>query len=180
MLRFAPDGSIPTDNPFYGTTTGVNRAIWAKGLRNPYTFDIHPTTGRMHINDVGQSTWEEINVGRAGADYGWPTHEGPSTAAGFDSPLFAYRHSASPTLFQGFAVVGAAFYAPAIPMFGAAFVDDFFFADYVSGWIYRLDAQAGWAPYAFAQLGEPITGIAVGNDGALYVLVGTRVDRIAR
>jgi glucose/arabinose dehydrogenase len=180
MLRFAPDGSIPSDNPFYGATTGVNRAIWAKGLRNPYTFDIHPTTGRMHINDVGESTWEEINLGRAGADYGWPTYEGPTTAAGHDSPLFAYRHEASPTLFEGSAVVGAAFYTPSTPMFGAAYVDDFFFADYVSGWIYRLDAQADWAPYAFAQLGAFTTGITVGNDGALYVLVGTRVDRIAR
>lgn len=180
LLRFAKDGSIPTDNPFFGITSGVNRAIWARGLRNPFTFDIHPTSGRMHINDVGQSTWEEINVGRAGADYGWPATEGPTLVAGYDPPLFAYRHSDSPTLFEGFAAVGAAFYVPAVASFGADYVGDYFFADYVSGWIYRLDSEAGWAPYAFAQIGEPLTGLAVASDGALYVLVGTRIDRITR
>lgn len=180
MLRFNADGTIPPDNPFYGQTSGVYRAIWAKGLRNPYTFAIHRTSGRMHINDVGQGAWEEVNLGRAGADYGWPTHEGPTTAAGYDSPLLAYGHAASPTLFEGFAVVGAAFYTPSVALFGAEYVDDYFFADYVNGTIHRLDAQAGWAPYAFASIGEFITGLGVGNDGALYVLVGTRIDRIAR
>src|SRR5688500_548474 len=57
MLRINPDGSIPTDNPFYNTATGLNRAIWSMGLRNPYTFAFQRTTGRMFINDVGQSTW---------------------------------------------------------------------------------------------------------------------------
>src|SRR6185369_9144648 len=37
VLRLNKDGSIPTDNPFFGTATGVNRAIWALGLRNPFT-----------------------------------------------------------------------------------------------------------------------------------------------
>jgi glucose/arabinose dehydrogenase len=77
-------------------------------------------------------------------------------------------------------VVGAAFYDPPSATFGAEFVGDFFFADYVNQWIYRLDAQADWAPYAFATLDEPITGLAVGLDGALYVLAGNRVDRISR
>ena len=180
LLRFAKDGSIPSDNPFFGVTTGINRSIWARGLRNPFTFDIHLSTGRMHLNDVGLSTWEEVNAGRAGADFGWPATEGPTSSAGYDTPLLAYRHSNSPTLFEGSAAVGAAFYAPAVASFGADYVGDYFFADYVSGWIYRLDAQAAWAPYAFANIGEPITGLAVASDGTLYVLVGTRVDRITR
>ena len=71
-----PDGGIPTDNPFYGTATGANRAIWALGLRNPFTFTFQPGTGRMFINDVGQNTWEEINDGIAGSNYGWPDTEG--------------------------------------------------------------------------------------------------------
>ncbi len=180
VLRFHKDGTIPANNPFYGVTTGLSRAIWARGLRNPFSFDIQLSTGRMHINDVGQSTWEEVNVGRAGANYGWPSTEGPTSAAGVDPPLLAYRHTNSPTLFQGYAVVGAAFYDPPTAMFGAEYVGDFFFADYVNQWIYRLDAQADWAPYAFATLDAPITGLAVGLDGALYVLAGNRVDRIFR
>src|SRR6185436_2808401 len=58
ILRINSDGSIPTDNPFFGTATGQNRAIWALGLRNPFTFTFQPGTGRMFINDVGQNTWE--------------------------------------------------------------------------------------------------------------------------
>jgi glucose/arabinose dehydrogenase len=56
LLRLNPDGSIPTDNPFYNTASGVNRSIWALGLRNPFTFAFQPGTGRLFINDVGQNT----------------------------------------------------------------------------------------------------------------------------
>jgi len=70
-LRINPDGSIPTDNPFYSTATGNHRAIWALGLRNPFTFAINPNSGRMFINDVGAGAWEEVNDGRAGAEGLW-------------------------------------------------------------------------------------------------------------
>ena len=180
MLRFNADGSIPTDNPFFASTSGVNRAIWATGLRNPYTFAFQPGTGRMHINDVGQSTWEEINLGRAGANYGWPATEGSTPSLSIDSPILAYAHVASPTLFEGGAIVGGAFYDPSAPLFGTSYIGDYFFADYVAGWIYRLDVENGNAAYAFARTGGSPTNLAVGVDGALYVTIGTRVDRIAR
>jgi glucose/arabinose dehydrogenase len=77
MLRTNKDGTIPTDNPFNADTTGDNQAIWAAGLRNPYSFDVQPGTGRIFINDVGQQTFEEINEGKAGGTYGWPVNEGP-------------------------------------------------------------------------------------------------------
>ena len=53
LLRINRDGSIPTDNPFYGSTSGINRSIWALGLRNPFTFAFQSSTGRLFINDVG-------------------------------------------------------------------------------------------------------------------------------
>src|SRR5687767_15309873 len=71
MLRITSTGGIPADNPFFNTATGDNRAIWALGLRNPFTFSFQRTTSRMFINDVGQNTWEEINDGIAGSNYGW-------------------------------------------------------------------------------------------------------------
>ena len=49
--------------------------IWAYGLRNPFTFAFSDH-GRLYINDVGEQTWEELNVGASGANYGWPTCEG--------------------------------------------------------------------------------------------------------
>ena len=73
ILRINKDGSIPTDNPFYGQTTGVNRATWATGLRNPFTTAFQPGTGRFYINDVGNAAFEEVNQGLAGRNYEWPT-----------------------------------------------------------------------------------------------------------
>jgi glucose/arabinose dehydrogenase len=188
MLRYNPDGTIPTDNPFYSTATGANRAIWAYGLRNPYTFGFHPDTGRMHINDVGNGAWEEINLGVAGGNYGWPATEGPTTNPAYESPILAYAHGdpESPTLFSGASILGSAFYDPPVVPFGAGYVDDYFFADYVSGWIYRMDSDEWDTAYAFARLGGGITNLAVGPDGALYVLWGStaqggsRVVRISR
>ena len=49
-----PTAQIPTDNPFFSTATGKNRLIWARGLRNPFTFSIQPGTGLTYVNDVGE------------------------------------------------------------------------------------------------------------------------------
>lgn len=179
ILRLNSNGTTPSDNPAMGTS-GLYRAIWAMGLRNPYTFAFHPVTGRMHINDVGQETWEEVNLGRAGANYGWPDSEGPTDNPAFDAPILALRHADSPTLFESFAVVGGAFYNPPLNMFGAEYVGNYFFADYVFGWIYRMDVDADDAVYAFAQTGGTITGLGVAPDGSLYVLAGTALERITR
>ena len=114
LLRFNDDGSIPGDNPFCTTAGNLACAVWAYGLRNPFTFAVRASDGRMHINDVGQNTWEEINVGARGANYGWPSNEGPTGASGITAPLFAYDHNSSPDntggFFNGCAIVGGAFY----------------------------------------------------------------------
>lgn len=180
ILRYHPDGTIPADNPFAGSTSGPYRAIWAMGLRNPYTFAFRPGTGRMHINDVGEGAWEEINLGIAGGNYGWPATEGPTSNPAYESPILAYAPHGSPTLYSGFAIVGAAFYDPPVNTFGEAYTGDYFFADYVGGWIYRMDGGDWDTAYAFAQLGTAITNLLVGPDGALYVLSGSQVERIAR
>lgn len=173
MLRFNDDGSIPGDNPWFGSVTGQNRAIWARGLRNPFSFGFDYSTGTMFINDVGQGSWEEINRGRSGADYGWPATEGTSGtggSSGYDTPVYAYGHSSNSTLVTGFAIVGAAFYRPATTLFPSAWTGHYFFGDYVSDWINRLDPANGNAVYAFARLGGAVTDLQVGPDGALYAL----------
>src|SRR5215217_7743386 len=86
LLRINQDGTIPTNNPFYPTTSGKNRAIWALGLRNPFKFAIKPGTATLFINDVGENTWEEINQGAAGTNYGWPVYEGPESDANYRPP----------------------------------------------------------------------------------------------
>ncbi len=89
ILRLNADGTLPTDNPFYASATGQNRAIWALGLRNPFTFAFSPSGSSMFVNDVGQSAFEEINDGAPGANYGWPDTEGATTDPRFDSPRYS-------------------------------------------------------------------------------------------
>jgi glucose/arabinose dehydrogenase len=167
MLRINKDGSIPTDNPFYSTATGKNRAIWALGLRNPFTFDFQPGTGRMFINDVGQLTWEEIDDGIAGSNYGWPTTEGPTTDPRFRGPISWYGHGPGDTL--GCAITGGAFYNPATPQFPAGYQGTYFFADYCSGWIRRYDPAANTSS-AFATNVSAAVDLRVASDGSLYYL----------
>ncbi|MGA0611130.1 PQQ-dependent sugar dehydrogenase [Caldimonas sp. KR1-144] len=182
LLRFNDDGSIPSDNPFYGTQTGLARAVWAYGLRNPFTFAFQSGTGRLHINDVGANAWEEINLGAAGANYGWPATEGPTDANGVTAPLFAYAHDAGDGsgaggFFEGIAIAGGAFYPDDGP-FPAAYRGSYFFADFGASFVARLDAASGDA-YAFALLDDAPVDMRVGTDGALYVLTRSGITRIA-
>jgi glucose/arabinose dehydrogenase len=174
MLRINADGSIPTDNPFYATASDSNRAIWAMGLRNPFTFAFQPGTGRMQINDVGEATWEEINLGAAGANYGWPQEEGRETNPTYESPMFAYKHSQAadnPSMMTGSVITGGAFYNPSTVMFPPHYVGSYFFADLESHWIGRLDLGSGEAHH-FARNTETVD-MVVGLDGALYTLSNT-------
>ncbi len=178
ILRYNADGTIPP-NPFSGLATGANQAIWAKGLRNPFTFAFQPGTGRMFINDVGQNTWEEIDDGVAGADYGWPATEGDTTNAAYRSPLYAYQHGGGAD--TGCAITGGAFYNPASVAFPSAFVGKYFFADYCSGWISTYDAATD-AVANFATGVPSAVDLQVGADGALYYLTrdsGGSVHRIS-
>jgi glucose/arabinose dehydrogenase len=167
MLRINPDGSIPSDNPFFATASGDNRAIWALGLRNPFTFAIEPTTGRLFINDVGENSQEEINDGIAGSNYGWPATEGPTSNPNFRSPLFAYGHGTGPT--TGCAIAGAAFYRSATALFPPDFLGHYFFADLCSGWIRRFDPASGGVTDFASGFSAPVD-LQVGADGGLYVL----------
>jgi glucose/arabinose dehydrogenase len=169
ILRLNPDGTIPNDNPFFNTAAGQNRAIWALGLRNPYRFGVQPGTGTILINDVGNGSWEEINLGVAGANYGWNLTEGPTSDPRFQSPLFAYPHQAPPPTVTGCAIVGGAFYNPTTVQFPPFYVGKYFFADYCKGWIRVLDPTTGTASDFATNAVQPVD-MQVGNDGALYYL----------
>ncbi len=167
MLRISSSGTIPTDNPFFNTATGDNRAIWALGLRNPFTFSFQPGVGRMFINDVGQSTWEEINDGIAGSNYGWDTCEGfcnPPNAS-FRDPIYAYANDA-----QTCAITGGAFYNPQVIQFPSSYIGNYFFADFCGGWIRRLNPSMGNAVADFATGISLPVDLQVSADGFLYYL----------
>lgn len=74
--------TVPADNPFVGNDDFLPE-IWAYGFRNPHTFgwDIGGS-GNLYIGDIGQSDIEEVNLGQAGANYGWSEREGTFSVAG--------------------------------------------------------------------------------------------------
>jgi glucose/arabinose dehydrogenase/PKD repeat protein len=170
ILRITPDGGIPADNPFTGngtarcnvtggTTSGtICQETFAWGLRNPFRIAFKPGTSEFYINDVGQRTWEEIDIGVKGADYGWNARDGfcakssptslsdcrttpNATVNDQRDPLVVYPHpGVEPDGYQGLtgiSLTGGAF-VPAGSGWPADYVGDYLFADY-DGWIGRID-----------------------------------------
>ncbi|MGH3335204.1 MAG: PQQ-dependent sugar dehydrogenase [Nocardioides sp.] len=178
IVRLNRNGTIPADNPFFNRANGRNRAIWARGLRNPFKFAFDPRRSRGFINDVGAQTWEEINRLRKGGNYGWPTHEGPESAQRFIPPIFAYRHAGAAGS-TGCSITGGEFYRPARRNFPARFVGDYFFADFCNGWVRRYDRGADRATPFATGLGSPVD-LEVDRLGALYVLVHGTPGRVVR
>ena len=165
ILRLNADGSIPADNPFFATATGQNRAIWARGLRNPFSFAVQPGTGRMFINDVGENSTEEINDGIAGSNYGWPTCEGPCSPSNpsFRDPFSSYGHVV------GCAITGGTFFDPVTTGLPASYRGKYFYADYCGGWINVLDPALASASVFATGLSFPVD-LQASPDGALYYL----------
>ncbi|NJD08623.1 MAG: CHRD domain-containing protein [Methylococcaceae bacterium] len=150
--RTAPKGQygIPGDNPFLprkagtlggtaGCSDGICDEIFAWGLRNPFRFSFDPATGALYAGDVGQNSVEEIDVIKAGGNYGWRRKEGKfcfrpfgdkngyvtassaCASAKLVNPIAQYDHD------EGTAVIGGFVYrGTAIP----ALVGHYVFGDY--------------------------------------------------
>ena len=160
LLRINPDGSIPADNPFLSSTKGKYRAIWALGCRNPFTFAAEPGSGRIAIGDVGGAR-EEINIGRAGANYGWPTVEhGPTADARFRGPVHHYPTSS---------ITGLAF-VPTDSAFPPEYRGRLLFADFMLGWIKAIDLDHPRDVAEFGRHFRRISDMAFAPDGGLYLL----------
>jgi glucose/arabinose dehydrogenase len=71
VLRLHDDGRVPADNPFVGQT-GALPEIYTYGNRSPQGLTVHPETGELWESEHGPRGGDEINVLRAGANYGWP------------------------------------------------------------------------------------------------------------
>jgi uncharacterized repeat protein (TIGR03806 family) len=164
LLRINRDGSIPDDNPFAKTAKGKYRAIWALGLRNPFAFAVQPGTGRLFINDVGNARIEEINEGAAGANYGWPEAEGPTTNPKYKNPLYAYDHNV------GRSITGGTFYNPPARQFPERYAGKYFFLDFMDHWMRVLDPDNPKDVEVFATgLAGPVD-VVTAPDGSLYYL----------
>ncbi|WP_413432493.1 DUF4347 domain-containing protein [Crateriforma spongiae] len=78
VLRIDPiTGRGLSDNPFFNGDSNANRSkVFQTGLRNPWRLTVDPTSGQLLIGETGWTSYEEINTGRAGANFGWPYFEG--------------------------------------------------------------------------------------------------------
>ena len=146
ILRINRDGSIPADNPFVGQP-GVREEIYEFGMRNPWRFHVDAETDALWIGDVGENCFENVFVGLAGADHGYPCFEGvnpfracsgtlPPGSVTF--PVYWYGHGqagCSTPPVSGNSITGGPVYrATAFP---AEYRGNYFFADYGSSWIRR-------------------------------------------
>ena len=163
ILRIAKDGSLPPDNPFLGAGTArcnagpaaagtICQETYLWGLRNPFRFAFQPGTGRLHVNDVGQGAWEEVDLGQAGADYGWPCREGahPNLTTGKCSPtppalvdpIWEYAHGTIPgTTATGCGSITGGVFVPAGTWTG--YDGSYLYADFNCGAIVRLNFASG-------------------------------------
>jgi glucose/arabinose dehydrogenase/PKD repeat protein len=205
ILRIERDGGIPPSNPFTGSNsarcnvTGRTTAVhcqetFALGLRNPFrmAFDPDAVGTEFRINDVGGREWEEIDAGRAGADYGWNVREGHCAAGsrtdcgpppvGMTNPIHDYGHGTGCGSITGAAFVPDGSFSPNHD-------NAYLFGDYVCNKIFALTptAEGGFASSEFASELGPGGPIAMtfgpyGGGKALYYTTfdgGGQVRRIS-
>jgi chitodextrinase len=153
--------------------------VWLYGVRNPFRFSIHPPTGDIWFGDVGWNTWEEINRGVRGANYGWPCYEGAGVqpayagqapcntlpASAVTAPFHTYNHTVGST------AIGGPFYtATAYP---EEYRGNFFFCDYAGGFIKRVVFDAAGNPVSVQPFATDVpnpVGLVLGPDGMIYYL----------
>jgi glucose/arabinose dehydrogenase len=179
--------AIPLDNPFEGNTDGYREEIYAYGLRNPWRFSFDPPTGRLWVGDVGQLTWEEIDVVESGMNYGWDCREGahdysgppggPSadcaTATGLVDPVWEYGRASGNSVTGGYVYRGDSL---------TSVEGKYVFADYGSGRIWALSYD-GVNPSANELLFDApflISTFGIDKDSELYLIQYAASGRLHR
>ncbi|MBI4444730.1 MAG: PQQ-dependent sugar dehydrogenase [Acidobacteria bacterium] len=161
--------AIPPNNPF-ARTAGARPEIWAYGLRNPWRFSFDKEGGRLFAADVGQNSWEEIDLIVRGGNYGWNIMEGahcfPSTTscnrAGLILPISEYGRS------EGISVTGGYVYRGTQ---NTELRGKYIFGDYGSGRIWALEQRPSgeWNRTELLRAGFPISSFGEDEAGEIYV-----------
>lgn len=192
VMRINRDGSIPSNNPDMGA--GAAAGIWSYGHRNPQGAAIHPTTGELWQTEHGPNGGDELNVSRAGQNYGWPNvsygcnDDGPDCelGGGVHAPMYAEPVSrwpapGTPRPYISTAPSGMSFYT------GSGFPEwqgNVFVAALRGASLWRITLNGATEvsrEQLFNSLGERIRCVRQGPDGWLYLLTDgghlIRVDR---
>ena len=159
ILRVTRSGGVPASNPYVGATgarrctlatgpqpgSGPCTETFASGFRNPFRFVQVPGTSQFYVNDVGQASWEEIDLLVRGKDYGWNVREGHCATDSYtdcgptpyQNPIHDYSHADTGCG----SITGGAFVPEGL--WPAPYSGSYLFADYVCGKIFRLAPKAG-------------------------------------
>jgi glucose/arabinose dehydrogenase len=184
-----PSGSgaayrIPPDNPFVATS-GARPEIWLTGLRNPWRIHFDRANGDLWIADVGQGSWEEIDVVRAGQkglDFGWNILEGTHCfrgatqcdRTGLTPPVAEYDHDVGCSVSGGDVYRGSAF--PTLAGW-------YFLSDYCSGTFWAVNAttassddtitpaKVATSDYSISAIAEDASGDLLATDLAKGALL---------
>lgn len=182
VIRVNPDGSIPADNPFVGVTTH-RPEIWSMGHRNPQGAALHPETGELWTVEHGARGGDELNIPRAGRNYGWPVIAYGRHYSGFSIGEGTHKEGMEQPVY---------YWDPSIAPSGLAFYTGDKFPAwkgnlFVGALKYRLVARLTLdgekvvhEERIFTELGERIRDVRQGPDGLLYILTDADDGRLIR
>lgn len=152
ILRMTPEGEVPADNPFPGSL------VYSLGHRNPQGL-AWDSEGQLWSAELGQDTWDELNLIVAGGNYGWPDEEGIVAGSGYRNPIVQWPTSeASPS--------------------GLAFTRDTLFVAALRGqrlWTITL-SNGAVLPWFVGQFGR-IRDVVPGPSGTLWMLTNNTDGR---
>ncbi len=182
ILRINPNGTIPANNPFNDGAGPNADEIWAHGLRNPWRARFDAPTGRFYIGDVGgndaPTAYEEVNIGTAGSNYGWPDCQGPlgppkngpNCPGGVKAPIAFYDHDAGGgCCFNASVTGGLVVRGPALPTdLDGAYV----YADFPRGELYYLRYNGSTVTDSGFVVGNLQLAVSIdqGPDGHIYYI----------
>src|SRR5215211_7431167 len=182
IVRIAPDGGVPPDNPFVGKQ-GAKPEIWSYGHRNSQGAALHPQSGKLWMHEHGPRGGDEINVPEAGKNYGWPVigfgidyngariHEG-TRRTGMEQPIQFWVPSIAPS--------GMAFYtADLFPQWNG----NLFVGALAAQMLVRLELDGEKVTREerlLTNLRERIRDVRQGPDGAIWLLTDSGNGKVLR
>lgn len=170
---------IPKDNPFVGKSEFAPE-VYALGLRNPWRIAFDRKTGELWCADVGQNLWEEINILKAGGNYGWARREGlhPFGDKGvgprpeYEDPIWVYHHAIGKSI-----TGGSVYRGKNLPELDGHYL----YADYVTNrlWALKYDANQKRvvANRPIPDKGFPVLSFGEDEQGEAYFMTYTASGR---
>lgn len=173
---------IPSDNPFAGQGDRFKEEIFAYGLRNPWRFSFDAMTGDLWAADVGQNSYEEIDLIVNGGNYGWKLREAAHCFDPRDNcptenlidPVMEYGRSSGGSITGGYVYRGTA-----IP----DFYGKYFYADFATGrvWFFSWDGAQATGVTEFTDTNLSISSFGVDQNNELYICAfDGRIYRLGR